>query len=351
MSESTEVDAADLPETVRLASTESLTPRRERRRRLADDLYSTLVDGHYTFWGHIHPLLLKRDITRHDLRQLVSLGSDRDPRQLPRTLEAVRHGRRRLQALHELPRRARVHASTTASSAAWHRSTRAPSQPALPFDGERATPESPSPASQANLERSSDPILAAPDASWILRNARHQHVVARHLEPAFDRKTRNRGLLGRAGLCRRTRAHPRAVQQHPHVLHAFAIDVAFVDRDGQVASSHDRRVRPWRAAAFTFRAFAVVELAAGVLDRDQTLASGDRLLLAARIASSRRPSSGPHQIPHSSCTGLRNATALSRALTPIRRPGTAVARTHTGFHICHSSSQHSCVERAAIRDF
>ena len=49
-------------------------PRRERRRRLADELYSTLVDGHYTFWGHIHPLLLKRDITRHDLKQLVSLG-------------------------------------------------------------------------------------------------------------------------------------------------------------------------------------------------------------------------------------------------------------------------------------
>jgi DNA-binding NtrC family response regulator len=74
MAESPDVDAADLPESVRLASTDGLTPRRERRRRLADELYSTLVDGHYTFWGHIHPLLLKRDITRHDLRQLVSLG-------------------------------------------------------------------------------------------------------------------------------------------------------------------------------------------------------------------------------------------------------------------------------------
>jgi transcriptional regulator with PAS, ATPase and Fis domain len=74
MTESAEVDVADLPEVVRFASTEGLMPRRERRRRLADELYSTLVDGHYTFWGHIHPLLLKRDITRHDLRQLVSLG-------------------------------------------------------------------------------------------------------------------------------------------------------------------------------------------------------------------------------------------------------------------------------------
>jgi transcriptional regulator with PAS, ATPase and Fis domain len=74
MSPATDVDLADLPEVVRLASSEALMPRRERRRRLADELYSTLVDGHYTFWNHIHPLLLKRDITRHDLRQLVSLG-------------------------------------------------------------------------------------------------------------------------------------------------------------------------------------------------------------------------------------------------------------------------------------
>jgi transcriptional regulator with PAS, ATPase and Fis domain len=74
MSETPDVDVTDLPETVRFASSDGLMPRRERRRRLADDLYSTLVDGHYTFWGHIHPLLLKRDITRHDLRQLVSLG-------------------------------------------------------------------------------------------------------------------------------------------------------------------------------------------------------------------------------------------------------------------------------------
>jgi DNA-binding NtrC family response regulator len=74
MSESADIDLADLPEAVRFASSDGLMPRRERRRRLADELYATLVDGHYTFWGHIHPLLLRRDITRHDVRQLVSLG-------------------------------------------------------------------------------------------------------------------------------------------------------------------------------------------------------------------------------------------------------------------------------------
>ena len=73
-SESGEVGLEHLPEVVRLAPTDTLMPRRERRRRLADDLCRTLVDGHYTFWDHIHPLLLSRDITRHDVRQLVSLG-------------------------------------------------------------------------------------------------------------------------------------------------------------------------------------------------------------------------------------------------------------------------------------
>jgi DNA-binding NtrC family response regulator len=74
MADSLQVDVDDLPEPIRFASTEGLVPKRERRRQLADDLYATLVDGHYTFWGHIHPLLLKRDITRHDLRQLIRRG-------------------------------------------------------------------------------------------------------------------------------------------------------------------------------------------------------------------------------------------------------------------------------------
>ena len=74
LSDTLEIDVGDLPEPIRLATTQGLMPKRERRRQLADDLYATLVDGHYTFWGHIHPLLLKRDITRHDLRQLVRRG-------------------------------------------------------------------------------------------------------------------------------------------------------------------------------------------------------------------------------------------------------------------------------------
>jgi DNA-binding NtrC family response regulator len=64
-----EVALDDVPEHVRAGN--PLVPKRERRRQLADDLYSALVGAHYTFWDDIHPLFMRRDMTRHDLRQLV----------------------------------------------------------------------------------------------------------------------------------------------------------------------------------------------------------------------------------------------------------------------------------------
>jgi transcriptional regulator with PAS, ATPase and Fis domain len=68
-----EIGLADLPEHIRLPPN-SVLPRRERRKQLADDLYTSLVGGHYTFWEHIHGLFLRRDMTRHDLRQLMIRG-------------------------------------------------------------------------------------------------------------------------------------------------------------------------------------------------------------------------------------------------------------------------------------
>jgi transcriptional regulator with PAS, ATPase and Fis domain len=46
----------------------------ERRRQIADDLYDALVRDGYSFFDHIHPLFLSRDITRHDMRELVRRG-------------------------------------------------------------------------------------------------------------------------------------------------------------------------------------------------------------------------------------------------------------------------------------
>ena len=49
-------------------------PTGERRRQIADELYEALVNGGCAFWEHVHPLFLARDITRHDIRELVRRG-------------------------------------------------------------------------------------------------------------------------------------------------------------------------------------------------------------------------------------------------------------------------------------
>ena len=67
------IDVGHLPATVRTAG-EALLPSRERRRQVADDLYDALVSGGYSFWEHIHPIFLDRDITRHDIRELLIRG-------------------------------------------------------------------------------------------------------------------------------------------------------------------------------------------------------------------------------------------------------------------------------------
>ena len=51
-----------------------MVPRDDRRRQVADDLYDALASGGYSFWDHVHPLFLSRDITRHDIRELVRRG-------------------------------------------------------------------------------------------------------------------------------------------------------------------------------------------------------------------------------------------------------------------------------------
>ena len=46
----------------------------DRRSRVADQLYDALVKQGASFWEHVHPMFLARDITRHDLRELVRRG-------------------------------------------------------------------------------------------------------------------------------------------------------------------------------------------------------------------------------------------------------------------------------------
>jgi DNA-binding NtrC family response regulator len=63
-----------LPPAVRSSGAAQMVPARERRRQLADDLFDRLVSGSISFWDHIHPLFLSRDLTRHDLREILRRG-------------------------------------------------------------------------------------------------------------------------------------------------------------------------------------------------------------------------------------------------------------------------------------
>jgi DNA-binding NtrC family response regulator len=69
-----EVGIEDLPVRLLPGRSESILPVRERRRQRADDLFKALTEGSFSFWEHVHPLFLDRDLTRHDLRELVRRG-------------------------------------------------------------------------------------------------------------------------------------------------------------------------------------------------------------------------------------------------------------------------------------
>jgi DNA-binding NtrC family response regulator len=45
-------------------------PKRERRRRVSDELYEGLVSGGLDFWNDVHATFTKRDLTRNDIRHL-----------------------------------------------------------------------------------------------------------------------------------------------------------------------------------------------------------------------------------------------------------------------------------------
>ena len=63
-----------LPANIRTPEAGRAMPARERRRQLADELFTNLVNGTFSFWDHVHTLFLNRDITRHDVRELVRRG-------------------------------------------------------------------------------------------------------------------------------------------------------------------------------------------------------------------------------------------------------------------------------------
>ena len=93
-------------------------------------------------------------------------------------------------------------------------------------------------------------------------------IVARTLLTAFDSKSRQKGLLGRDSLPEGS-ALIIAPSQAIHTFSMrFAIDVAFVAKDGRVLKV--RQAVPPRRIAVAWRAFAVIELPAGALEASDT---------------------------------------------------------------------------------
>jgi transcriptional regulator with PAS, ATPase and Fis domain len=73
LAQSESVDVNQLPPAIRTA-VQTVLPMRERRCQVADELYNALVTAGYSFWEHIYPQFLSRDITRNDIRELVKRG-------------------------------------------------------------------------------------------------------------------------------------------------------------------------------------------------------------------------------------------------------------------------------------
>ena len=122
------------------------------------------------------------------------------------------------------------------------------------------------------------PLLARRAASSPLRLfvEGRDEPIASALETAFDSASRTKGLLGRDSL-----AEGSALVIAPcSAIHTFAmrfpIDVIFAHRDGRVLKL--KRAMPAARISVALRAFAVVEMPAGSLERARVRV-GDRLVV------------------------------------------------------------------------
>ena len=63
-----------LPQPPAVGATAAAAGMRERRRTVADDLFEQLVEHRGSFWTLVYPQLIRRDITRSDLRAVIQKG-------------------------------------------------------------------------------------------------------------------------------------------------------------------------------------------------------------------------------------------------------------------------------------
>jgi uncharacterized membrane protein (UPF0127 family) len=121
------------------------------------------------------------------------------------------------------------------------------------------------------------PLLRSSGSPLVLTNTRNNRIVARTLVTAFDSASRRRGLLAHDSLAEGSALIIAPTQAIHTFSMRFAIDVAFVAKDGRVLKVRSA-LAPWRIAA-AWRAFAVVELPAGALEQSDTRVN-DQLQIA-----------------------------------------------------------------------
>ena len=121
------------------------------------------------------------------------------------------------------------------------------------------------------------PLLRSSAGNLTLRHARSGHVIATRILTAFDSASRRKGLLGRD----RLEVGEVLILAPSNAVHTcfmrFALDLAFVARDGRVVKVCTDVPR-WRIA-LAVRAYAVIEAPAGTFAR-AGLAAGDSVVVA-----------------------------------------------------------------------
>ena len=121
------------------------------------------------------------------------------------------------------------------------------------------------------------PLLREGAGRQRIINARTGHVVADRLLTAFDSQSRRKGLLTQESLPPSTAM----IIAPSNAIHTFfmkfPIDIAFVSKGGRVLKIRSS-VPAWRMTG-SLRAHAVLELAAGSLDRSDTKV-GDQLVVS-----------------------------------------------------------------------
>lgn len=120
------------------------------------------------------------------------------------------------------------------------------------------------------------PMLGESQSGLAIRNERNQRQLAKHLIAAFDSETRRTGLLKHESLSEGTAMVIAPTSAIHTFFMRFAIDVAFVTREGRIVKvCHG--LRPWRIAIAP-GAFAVIELPSGTLAGSGTI-WGDTLAI------------------------------------------------------------------------